>query len=398
MTEWQSPKLKDLLIDSNPGFACGEDDPVGVFQFRMNNLNIDGSLDFSKIRRVPQNKKNLKKFYLQKGDVLFNATNSPELVGKSAFFPGHSEIAVYSNHFVRLRPRDDVLEGRYLARWLQAQFRHRVFRDMCRQWVNQATVSREALLGLSIPLPPIATQKHIAAILDQAEELRSKRRSAIALLDELGRSVFLEMFGDPDSILQKWNTTTLGNTLDFLTSGSRGWASYYSDSGDLFLRIQNVKSDQLVLNDVAYVKAPDTAEAKRTLVQPGDVLLSITADLGRTAVIPEGLGKAYINQHLCILRTKQFSPRFLSAYFASPAGQRQVFGRNRQAVKAGLNFDDVRSFNVPLPPLELQQQFAERMEAIESLKATHRQSLAKLDTLFASLQHRAFRGELESNS
>jgi type I restriction enzyme S subunit len=186
----------------------------------------------------------------------------------------------------------------------------------------------------------------------------------------------------------------LGELLEFMTSGSRGWAEYYSDAGDLFLRIQNVRSDQLLLDDIAYVKAPDTAEAKRTRVQAGDVLLSITADLGRTAVVPDGLGPAYINQHLSILRTKALVPRFLSAYFASPAGERQVFGRNRQAVKAGLNFDDIRSFVIPIPPIERQREFARRVAAVEKLKTVQRASLAELDALFASLQHRAFSGDL----
>jgi type I restriction enzyme S subunit len=245
-----------------------------------------------------------------------------------------------------------------------------------------------------IPLPPLPEQRRIAAILDQADALRAKRREALAQLDRLTQAIFVEMFGDQDAILLNWPVKDLGASLDFMTSGSRGWATYYVDSGDLFLRIQNVKRDELSLQDVAYVRAPDTAEARRTLVQPGDVLLSITADLGRTAVVPNDIGVAFINQHLSILRTKAFTPRFLSAYLASPAGQRQVMGRNKHAVKAGLNFDDIRSFQVPHPPLLLQQTFVTRIQAIEALKANHRSALADLDALFTSLQHRAFAGAL----
>lgn len=247
---------------------------------------------------------------------------------------------------------------------------------------------------IRIPLPPLPEQRRIAAILDQADALRAKRREALAQLDDLPQAVFGEMFGDAQTIHERWPVRPLGDMLDFLTSGSRGWAEYYAETGALFLRIQNVCRDELDLTDVAFVSAPDSAEARRTEVREGDVLLSITADLGRTAVIPPGIGKAHINQHLSILRTKAVNPRYLSAFIASPAGQREVMGRNKQGVKAGLNFDDIRSFRIPVPPNSLQQEFVTRADEIGRQLKTHRQSLIVLDSLFASLQHRAFRGEL----
>ena len=204
--------------------------------------------------------------------------------------------------------------------------------------VAQPNISSKQLESFEICLPPIAEQKRIAEILDRTQSLISKRKEAIAKLDTLTQSIFIEMFGDPESILNLWTTQKLGSLLEFLTSGSRGWASYYAESGDLFLRIQNVRWDELLLDDIAFVKAPISAEATRTKVKAGDVLLSITADLGRTAVVPEGISTAYINQHLAILRPKSIQSKFLSAYFASPSGRRQVQGRNQQGVKAGLNF------------------------------------------------------------
>jgi len=151
MNNWKSLPLSEVLQEARPGFACGEDPADGVFQFRMNNLTTDGQLDFSKKRRVPKDIRNLGTFFLKPGDVLFNATNSPDLVGKSAYFPGHSEPAVFSNHFLRLRPNKDKLDGQYLARWLTLQFQRRVFKNLCRQWVNQATVGRDLLLSLQVP-------------------------------------------------------------------------------------------------------------------------------------------------------------------------------------------------------------------------------------------------------
>ena len=335
-----------------------------------------------------------REWLLAPGDILFSHINSVEHIGKCAVYRGAPEMLVHGMNLLCLRSDTEKLLpefAKYLMRG--AEFRTRLS-NFVNKAVNQASVSIGNLRTISVTVPPLAEQRRIAEVLDRAEALRAKRRAALAQLDALTQSLFLDLFGGYKTIFIKWPTKKLGELLDFLTSGSRGWAEYYTESGDLFLRIQNVRRDQLLLDDIAFVKCPDTAEAKRTRVQPGDVLLSITADLGRTAVIPETIGTAYINQHLSILRTRALVPRFLSAYLASPMGQSQVLGRNRQAVKAGLNFDDIRSFIVPLPPLELQHEFARRVGAVERLKASGRAALAHLDALFASLQYRAFRGEL----
>jgi len=206
--------------------------------------------------------------------------------------------------------------------------------------------------------------------------------------------LFLEMFGDWSRPGFNGRLIPLSEKIDFLTSGSRGWAGYYRDTGSLFLRIQNVKRDELDLSDIAYVDPPSTAEAQRTRVRSGDVLLSITADLGRTAVVPDGIGEAFINQHLSILRSSKIEPRYLSAAISSRAGQIAIQAKNREGVKAGLNFDDVRTLKIPDADISVQRAFAARVAEIDKLKAHHRAHLVKLDELFASLQHRAFRGEL----
>src|SRR5262249_38057143 len=149
----------------------------------------------------------------------------------------------------------------------------------------------------------------------------------------------------------------LGDEITFLTSGSRGWAEYYADKGDIFIRIQNLKGGRLSLDDVAFVNAPDSAESRRTKVEPGDVLLSVTADLGRTAVVPAGIAKANINQHLVLLRFREMNPTFVSYQLASTGGQQQFAKLNRAAVKAGLNFNDGKSVSLLKPPRHQQERF-----------------------------------------
>lgn len=204
------------------------------------------------------------------------------------------------------------------------------------------------------------------------------------------------MFGDPVTNPKGWEVVEMGSLLKFLTSGSRGWAQYYSETGDLFLRIQNVRGGRLLLDDIAYVTPPESAEGRRTRVIKGDVLLSITADLGRTAVIPDGLGTAYINQHLALLRLneKQVSSTYLAFFLASVGGQRQFERMNREGVKAGLNFTDIRGIHVILPPLKLQRKYEAFLNAQNEALNNIYKAIEASESLFNSLLQRAFRSEL----
>ena len=336
----------------------------------------------------PPNTAEAQRTIVQSGDVLLSITAD---LGRTAVIPPGFGPAFVNQHLAILRLKD--IDPFYLSAYLSSPNGQVQILRSNRHGVKSG-LNFEDIRSFKIPLPPLSEQRRIADVLDRAETLRAKRRAALAELDGLAQSIFIEMFGPPTRIMSNWPTQSLGRFLKFLTSGSRGWAEYYSEMGDLFLRIQNVKRDELSLTEVAYVKPPDTAEANRTKVNSGDVLLSITADIGRTAVVPDTIEKAFISQHLALLRTGGISPRFLSAYLSSESGQEQIFKRNKQGVKAGLNFDDIRSFIVPLPPDTLQQEFARRVAAVEKLKAVQRASLAELDALFASLQDRAFRGAL----
>ena len=293
--------------------------------------------------------------------------------------------------FKSLVPRFDSVSPDFLFWWLRS---HQEEIQRKGRGATFKEVSKKIVEGLQLPLPPLAEQKRIAGILDAADALRAKRREALAQLDTLLQSTFLDMFGDPVTNPMGWDVVSVGDEIGFLTSGSRGWAKYYAEDGDTFIRIQNLKDGQLDLGDIAFVNAPESAEAKRTRVEPGDVLLSITADLGRTAVVPDGISKAHINQHLAILRFENLNPVFISYQLASQGGRAQFERLNREGVKAGLNFNDVKSIRLTNPPFNLQYRFAAIVKSIERQKTSQRAHLAELDTLFASLQSRAFQGEL----
>ena len=259
----------------------------------------------------------------------------------------------------------------------------------------QPQITRENLSKVKIPNPSFATQQKIATILDKADELRQYNQQLIEKYEALTQSLFLDMFGDPVKNEKGWEKKSLGEILKFLTSGSRGWAKYYSNTGDIFLRIQNVGYNKLRLDDLTFINTPNTAEAKRTKVEPGDIVISITADLGRTAVIPDNFPTAFINQHLAILRlSEDNNPFYISEFIASNGGQTLFNKLDKGGVKSGLNFTDLKSYKLFLPPLELQNQFAERIQLIEAQKQQAQEALAKSEALFQGLLQQAFKGEL----
>jgi len=193
-------------------------------------------------------------------------------------------------------------------------------------------LSLKTVSSIRVRLPNLREQHRVATMLHKADAIRRKRRQIQWLLDQFVRSAFFNMFGDPAANPNTWPVARLGERLSFLTSGSRGWARYYAAVGRPFLRIQNVGHNQLKLDDVVHVAPPPGAEADRTEVRAGDVLLSITADLGRTAVVPPDLPPAHVNQHLALLRVTDLEPLYVAEFLASLGGRWQIKALTRQGV------------------------------------------------------------------
>lgn len=256
-------------------------------------------------------------------------------------------------------------------------------------------ISKKYISNIKIPVFDTEEQRKIVTQLSQIDQLIEKREDSIKLLDELLRSTFLDMF------LNNSTKTTypLGNYINFITSGSRGWAKYYSDKGALFLRIQNVNNATLLLDDLIRVNLPNKAEGKRTRVQENDLIMSITADLGRTAVIPKGFEEAYINQHLALLRLnlEKINPIFLSHYFCTDFAKLQIEKYNKGGAKAGLNFSDIKKVRILLPEKDLQDKFSKIAIKIENIKRIYQNSLDEINYLFSSISQKAFTGELNLN-
>jgi type I restriction enzyme S subunit len=168
---------------------------------------------------------------------------------------------------------------------------------------------------------------------------------------------------------QGWAEATVGALCGFITSGSRGWASHYSEEGSIFLRIGNLDHDSISLDmrSIQCVRPPAGAESDRTCVKSQDILVSVTADVGMIGVVPNGFGTAYINQHIALCRPLKgcYSP-YIAWFLTSRRGQKQFKEMQRGATKVGLGLDDVRNATVPIAPLPEQHRIVEKIEELFS--------------------------------
>ena len=211
-------------------------------------------------------------------------------------------------------------------------------------------------------LDDLNKQHEVVTTLRKVEFVIENRQQQLQKLDELVKARFVEMFGDPIMNPKRYPVHQLSEYISSLTSGSRGWAQYCVENGtEWFITIKNVKDCHITTDNMQPVNAPDNAEAKRTKVQEGDLLISITADLGRTGVVTKEIAEhgAYINQHLSCIRVNKevLHPLFVAHYMESPAGKEQFTAKNQSAVKAGLNFNSINSLKLYVPPLKEQEEF-----------------------------------------
>jgi type I restriction enzyme, S subunit len=262
-------------------------------------------------------------------------------------------------------------------------------------------ISKSKFQELQIPLPPLAEQKRIAAILDAADALRTKRRESLAQLDALLQSSFLTLFGDPVSNPMGWDDSSVLESHTEIVSGiTKGRKLGDKAVREVpYLAVANVQDKYLKLDLVKTIPATED-EIRRYRILRNDLLLTEGGDpdkLGRGSLWTADLPDCIHQNHVFRVRitSSEIEPVYLNWIVGSRRGKDYFLRSAKQTTGiASINMKQLKAFPMLIPPLPLQQKFAAIVESVERQKAAQRAHLAELDALFAALQHRAFRGEL----
>ena len=354
----------------------------------------DGTINPTKVGFADLEESDCADWLLQDGDILISHINSTKHLGKCAIYEGDPPALIHGMNLLALRVDPDVAASRYVYWMLSSTGFRRKLPRITKDSVNQSSFNISSFKKLEIPLPPLAEQKRIAGILDAADALRAKRREALAQLDTLLQSTFLDMFGDPVTNPMGWDTSALGEVGEVITGNtpSRKRPEYYGEDIE-WIKSDNINAPSFVLTE-AEERLSVAGKAVARTSPSGSILVTCIAGspscIGNAAIADREV--AFNQQITAFVPGERITLWFAFGMFW--VGKRLVQSASTNYMKGMVSKSAFSAISIPIPPTSLQHRFATIVESVEQQKASQRAHLAELDTLFDSLQSHAFRGDL----
>lgn len=383
---WRAVKLGEVLtLINGRAYKKEEERDVGTPVLRIQNLN-GGDRWFYSDLALPSDK------YCDKGDLLFawSATFGPYI--------WWGEKVIYHYHIWKIEC-GPALDKRF-AYYLLQNITERV--KAAGRGISMIHMTKGGMEEWEVSIPPLEEQKRIAAILDQADELRRLRQKSLDRLNTLCQAIFFEMFASGASV--NWPMMPVSEIINREKGGIRTGPfgsqllhSEFVDSGIAVLGIDNAVSNEFRWNERRYITPQKYAQLKRYTVFPDDVIITIMGTCGRCAIVPKDIPTSINTKHLCCisLDQKRCLSDYLHSYFLMhPVANEYLRSKAKGAIMDGLNMGLIKEMPVVLPPIELQLQYQKISTELNAKKLLNGKSSDLLEALFTSLQHRAFRGEL----
>jgi type I restriction enzyme S subunit len=333
---------------------------------------------------------------VEDGDLLISRANTRDLVGAPVLVSGHHSNLLLSDKILRLVSDDARIEKRYLARALRSAASRRHFESRAGGTSGSMTnITQEDIRSAPLPLPPLDEQRRIADILDKADAIRRKRKETITLTDNLLRSTFLEMFGDPVSNPKKWPITFLGDEAVQMKYGTSEKCGSELQNALPVLRIPNVVRGEIDWSALKFGNlSPKEADGLR--LRNGDLLVV------RTNGNPDYIGRCavYVSERIALfasylirvrLGEDRLHPIYVQAALSSASYRAQLTAEARTtAGNYNISTEGLRRLRLPVPPLAMQQRFTDVCTKIRRSQKQYRLAERNAEALVGALGQRAF--------
>ncbi|MFM5018704.1 restriction endonuclease subunit S [Aeromonas veronii] len=396
--KWPMVKLADVC-QVNPRLPKEYDETQDVSFLAMASVSEDGILLNQETRVLSETKKGFT--YFERGDVIVAKITPCFENGKAAYLDSlQTQVGFGSTEFHVLRPDIKQLDGKYLFYLIWNQkFRFIAERSMSGS-AGQKRVPASFLQNFEVPLPPLKEQKRITAILDKADAIRQKRQQVIALADDFLRSIFLDMFGDPITNPKGWERVKLGDLISSgPTNGLYKPSSSYG-SGTRILRIDGFYDG--ILSEQKHFKRVEISKEEKSrfsLIERGIVINRVNSPeyLGKCAFIDKLHESTVFESNMMFFTVDEelLNPVFLTQQLQMPNIKQQIKNCSKDAVnQSSINQQDVKSFEILLPNVELQNDFEAVVNEVTRGRERVSNGQSLTDALFNSISHQVFSGQL----
>jgi type I restriction enzyme, S subunit len=405
---WGQVKIPEVLFfQEGPGVRNTQFTASGVKLLNVGNINF-GDLNLEATKVYISNEQAFGKyshFLVDEGDLLIASSGIvvDNFHNKITWAKEEHLPLCLNTSTIRFKSLDaNILDLKYFSYFLKT----RLFANQLSKLITgsaQLNFGPSHLKQISLPLPPLATQKRIAEIIDAADALRRKDQELLKKYDELAQALFIDMFGDPVKNEKGWETKPLKNITSKIGSGATptGGKTAYKNEGISLIRSMNVYDFSFKWKDLAFIDETQAARLNNVTVESKDVLFNITgASVCRCSIVPDELLPARVNQHVAIIRAKKdcLNPVFLNHLLVSNSVKTKLLGvgAGGGAVMEAITKDQLEQFEIIVPPLKLQDRFEQLIDNVFTQKRTEINSNGDSEMLFNSLIQKAFNGELVS--
>lgn len=398
--DWRLTPLGHLVSSVEYGSSAKSSSDGLMPVLRMGNLQ-GGKIDWSDLVYT-SSEAEIRKYALHPGDVLFNRTNTIDLVGKTSIYRGE-QPAIFAGYLIRVVTDKSVLDSTFLNYILNTEFARKHSAKVLSIAVGQANINGQKLKTYPIPLPPTKEEQGaIAEALSDADTLIASLTAIIAKKRNVKQGAMQELLTGKKRLpgfTQQWESDRLGDKAIKVGSGitPTGGNRVYKETGRPFIRSQNVGWGLLLMDDVACIDDQTHAAFDSTEIQFDDVLLNITgASIGRSAVADSRIEGGNVNQHVCLIRPRphELDSHYLKFFLLSRSGQMQIDSFQAGGNRQGLNFAQVRSLLLPLPSYEEQRTIAAILTEMDAECTALENKLAKVRQIKQGMMQELLTGRI----